>query len=42
VFRVHVNGWRPIYQVDADARVLMIIGVRKKIGPETYSDLPLE
>jgi mRNA interferase RelE/StbE len=40
VFRVWLNGWRIIYQIDAEQGVLLVIGIRYKTGPETYEDLP--
>ena len=41
IFRVWLNGWRIIYQVDDDAQLLLIIGIRIKAGPETYENLDL-
>lgn len=41
VYRVWVNGWRLIWQVDDETETVLVIGVRKKTGPETYGDLPL-
>ena len=39
VYRLHLNGWRIIYQVDEDLGTVCILGVRQKIGPETYEAL---
>ena len=41
VYRIWMNGWRVIYQVDDEAGRLLIIGVRKKKGPETYENLEI-
>lgn len=41
LFRVWLNGWRIIYHVDHDANVLLIVGIRRKTGPETYENLDL-
>lgn len=41
VYRLYLNGWRIIYQVDEDAGIVRIVGVRMKTGPETYEGLDL-
>ena len=41
ILRVWLDGWRIVYQVDDDAGVLLIIGVRYKTGPETYESLDI-
>jgi len=42
VFRIWLNGWRIIYQVDDETGVLLIVGIRYKTGPETYENLDLD
>ena len=39
VYCLYLNGWRIIYQVDDDAGIVRIVGVRMKTGPETYEGL---
>jgi mRNA interferase RelE/StbE len=39
VYRLYLNGWRIIYQVDEDAGIVRIVGIRMKTGPETYEGL---
>ncbi|MBP8292037.1 MAG: type II toxin-antitoxin system RelE/ParE family toxin [Caldilineaceae bacterium] len=41
VFRVWLNGWRIIYQVNEEDATLLIVGIRYKTGPETYENLGL-
>jgi len=41
IFRVWLNGWRIIYQIDDDIGLLLIIGIRFKRGPETYENLDI-
>jgi len=41
VYRLYLNGWRIIYQVDEDAGIVWIVAVRMKTGPETYEGLDL-
>ena len=38
-YRIWLNGWRIIYQIDDDGALLLIIGIRYKTGPETYENL---
>ncbi|MBI3945456.1 MAG: hypothetical protein HY321_06030 [Armatimonadetes bacterium] len=38
-FRTWLNQWRLIYRVDDDARVVRVIGIRLKTGPETDDDM---
>jgi mRNA-degrading endonuclease RelE of RelBE toxin-antitoxin system len=38
-FRLRVDGWRVIYKVDQETDSLLILAIRRKIGPETYQDL---
>lgn len=40
-YRLRLNGWRIIYQIDEDAGIVRIIGIRVKTGPETYENLDL-
>ena len=35
IYRLWLNGWRIIYQIDDDDATLLIIGIRYKTGPET-------
>ena len=42
VFRIWINGWRLIYQVRDEEERVLIIGIRRKRGPETYHNLPTE
>ena len=39
VYRLYLNGWRIIYQVDEDAGIVWIVAIRMKTGPETYEGL---
>jgi mRNA-degrading endonuclease RelE of RelBE toxin-antitoxin system len=39
VYRLYLNGWRIIYQIDKDAGIVWIVAVRMKTGPETYEGL---
>lgn len=38
-WRIRVDKWRIIYEVDADERVVYIQRIKLKTGPETYRDL---
>jgi mRNA-degrading endonuclease RelE of RelBE toxin-antitoxin system len=38
-FRIRLDGWRVIYKVDPETNNLLILAIRRKIGPETYQDL---
>jgi mRNA interferase RelE/StbE len=38
-YRIRVDRWRLIYRVDAEDSVVLILRVRRKAGPETYSDI---
>ena len=42
VYRIWINGWRLIFQVDDETESVLIVGIRLKTGPETYDDLPIE
>lgn len=39
VYRLYLNGWRIIYQIDEDAGIVWIVAIRMKTGPETYEGL---
>ena len=39
MYRLWLNGWRIIYQVDDEAGAALVIGIRRKTGPETYDSL---
>jgi mRNA-degrading endonuclease RelE of RelBE toxin-antitoxin system len=39
VYRLYLNGWRIIYQIDEEADIVWIVAVRMKTGPETYERL---
>jgi len=38
-YRLRLDGWRIIYRVDDENRVIRILRVRLKTGPETYENL---
>jgi mRNA interferase RelE/StbE len=38
-FRLRLNGWRVIYKVDQETNSLLVLAIRRKIGPEAYQDL---
>ena len=38
-YRLYLNGWRIIYQIDEDAGILRIVGVSLKMEPKTYENL---
>lgn len=38
-FRIRLDHWRIIYRIVDDHLVILIINIRIKVGPETYSDL---
>lgn len=37
--RLRLDGWRVIYKVDQETNSLLILAIRRKIGPETDRDL---
>ncbi len=39
VYRLYLNGWRIIYQIDEDAGIVRIVGAGFKTGPEAYDNL---
>ena len=40
VYRQHLDGWRVIYEVDDESHTVVILTVRRKVGPETYENIP--
>jgi mRNA interferase RelE/StbE len=38
-YRVRLDGWRIIYQIDDQIQMVTILRARRKTGPETYQDL---
>jgi hypothetical protein len=42
VYRLWLNGWRIMYQVDDEAGLVWIAGIRFKTGPETYEGLDVQ
>ncbi|MBI3979898.1 MAG: type II toxin-antitoxin system RelE/ParE family toxin [Chloroflexi bacterium] len=38
-FRIPLLHWRIIYRVDDQAETVLVLTVRRKLGPETYQDL---
>lgn len=38
-FRLRIDGWRIIYKVDEDAHIVILLAVRRKVGPETYQGI---
>lgn len=38
-FRIRIDGWRVIYRIYEPEQVILVLRIRKKIGPTTYSDL---
>ena len=41
MYRLWLNDWRIIYQVDDEAGAALVIGIRRKTGPEKYDSLDL-
>lgn len=41
-YRLWLNGWRIIYRVDEPDKVVLVLRVRHKEGPETYEGLENE
>ncbi|HYN89858.1 MAG TPA: type II toxin-antitoxin system RelE/ParE family toxin [Ardenticatenaceae bacterium] len=39
LYRIRLEKWRIIYQVDDEARTVAVLRVRLKTGPETYHDI---
>ena len=39
LFRLRVDDWRVIYAVDDRDRVVVVLAVRRKSGPETYEEI---
>ena len=42
VYRIWVNGWRLIFLFYYESEIVLIVGIRRKTGPETYEELPVE
>lgn len=42
VYRMRLNGWRVIWEIDDEAGTVLVFGIRLKTGPETYEDLESE
>ena len=38
-YRIRLDKWRIIYRVDDDAQEVLLLRVRRKTGPETYTDI---
>jgi mRNA interferase RelE/StbE len=38
-YRIRLDSWRIIYQVDDEGQMVTVLRVRRKTGPETYQDL---
>jgi mRNA-degrading endonuclease RelE of RelBE toxin-antitoxin system len=38
-YRIRLSKWRIIYRVDDENQVVLILRVRRKVGPETYEDM---
>jgi mRNA interferase RelE/StbE len=38
-YRIRPNRWRIIYRVEKEDLLVLILRVRRKIGPETYQDI---
>ena len=38
-YRLPLLQWRLIYRVDEAAQTVLILTVRRKVGPETYQDI---
>ena len=40
IYRLWLDSWRVIYEVDEEIKVVYIVAIREKTGPETYEGLP--
>jgi len=38
-YRLRLESWRIVYQIDNANQLVLILTVRRKIGPQTYDDL---
>ncbi|MCG2767141.1 MAG: type II toxin-antitoxin system RelE/ParE family toxin [Anaerolineae bacterium] len=38
-YRIRLVKWRVIYRVDDENQVVLVLRVRRKIGPETYKGI---
>ena len=39
VYRLRLDRWRLSYEVSEDDQIVLVLAVRRKTGPETYTDL---
>jgi len=39
-YRIPTLDWRIIYRVDHEEVIVLDLTVRRKVGPETYEDIP--
>ena len=39
LYRIRLLRWRVIYRIDDESRLVLVLTVREKEGPETYDDL---
>ncbi len=40
-YKIRLDHWRVIYQVDDAEQALYVLAIRRKTGPETYQDLEI-
>jgi mRNA-degrading endonuclease RelE of RelBE toxin-antitoxin system len=40
IYRQRLPGWRVIYRVADENLSFVVLAMRRKMGPETYDDLP--
>lgn len=38
-YRIRLDAWRLIYEVDDELSTVVILAIRRKSGPETYQDI---
>ena len=38
-YRIRLDNWRIIYRIDDENSQVVLLAVRRKTGPETYSDI---
>jgi mRNA interferase RelE/StbE len=39
LYRIRLDRWRIIYQIDDENQIVTLLRIRLKTGPETYEDL---
>ncbi|HJW89025.1 MAG TPA: type II toxin-antitoxin system RelE/ParE family toxin [Anaerolineales bacterium] len=39
LYRMRLDGWRIIYQVDDETQGVFVLTIRRKVGPETYKNI---